>query len=92
MQRRRLRGDGELHRPEHTLSEVELIAACSGPRSIVRIRPDVRFGRPSVKGISTEVLWEQVDAGAGIAEVADDFGLTQQDVRWAVSYEAARVA
>jgi uncharacterized protein (DUF433 family) len=59
------------------------------PRSTVRIRPDVRFGRPSVNGISTEVLWEQVDAGASIAEVADDFNLKPRDVRWAVSYENA---
>lgn len=57
--------------------------------SIVRIQPDVRFGRPAVKGISTEVLWEQVEAGAEVREVADDFGLTVPDVRWAVSYESA---
>ena len=62
-------------------------------RSRVRIRPDVRFGRPSVGGISTEALWEQVDAGATVAEVAEDFGITVADVRWAVSYEnGARAA
>ncbi|MTD56748.1 hypothetical protein [Amycolatopsis pithecellobii] len=43
------------------------------PKSEVRIRPDVRFGRP----------------GASVAEVADDFDLTVRDVRWAVSYENA---
>lgn len=63
------------------------------PRSRVRIRPDVRFGRPSVGGISTEVLWEQVDSGASVGEVAEDFGVTVKDVRWAVSYEnGARAA
>ena len=62
-------------------------------RSRVQIRPDVRFGRPSVGGISTEVLWEQVDAGATVAEVAEDFDLAVADVRWAVSYEnGARAA
>lgn len=62
-------------------------------RSHVLIRPDVRFGRPSVAGISTEVLWEQVDAGATIPEVAEDFDLSLADVRWAISYETgARAA
>lgn len=28
------------------------------PESPVRILPDVRFGRPSIKGISTEIIWE----------------------------------
>lgn len=62
------------------------------PLSPVRIRPDVRFGRPSIGGISTEVLWEQISAGADVHEVATDFGLTVQDVLWAVSYETARAA
>ena len=35
------------------------------PDSPVRMAPDVRFGLPNVKGISTEVLWEHVDAGEG---------------------------
>jgi uncharacterized protein (DUF433 family)/transposase len=58
------------------------------PESPVRVRPDVRFGRPAIHGISTEVLWEQVEDGAEIAEVAEDYGLSVSDVRWAVSYEA----
>jgi uncharacterized protein (DUF433 family) len=60
--------------------------------SPVRIRREVRFGRPSVRGISTGVLWEQVEAGAGLDEVAEDYGLTVTDVRWAVSYETAAQA
>ncbi|MEC3974566.1 DUF433 domain-containing protein [Amycolatopsis sp. H20-H5] len=62
------------------------------PKSSVLIQPNVRFGRPAVAGISTDVLWEQVDAGASIAEVAEDFGISSRDVRWAVSYESARAA
>lgn len=62
------------------------------PNSRVVIRPNVRFGRPSVAGISTDVLWEQVDAGVSIDEVARDFDITPRDVRWAVSYESARAA
>ena len=63
------------------------------PRSPVRMSPDVRFGRPAVKGISTEVLWEHVDAGEDVAEVAAAFDLDEADVHWALAYEtSARAA
>lgn len=62
------------------------------PDSPVRIRPDVRFGRPAVGGISTEVIWEQVDVGEDVAEVAELYGLGVTDVRWALAYENAQRA
>jgi uncharacterized protein (DUF433 family) len=61
--------------------------------SPVVMQPTLRFGRPSVAGISTEVLWEHVEAGEDVDEVADSFGITVKDVRWALAYEnAARAA
>jgi uncharacterized protein (DUF433 family) len=57
------------------------------PDSPVRMAPDIRFGLPSVKGISTAVLWEHVDAGEGIEEVAEAFDLAVSDVHWALAYE-----
>jgi uncharacterized protein (DUF433 family) len=63
------------------------------PNSPVRMLPNVRFGRPAVRGISTEVLWEHVEAGEDVDEVADSFNLTVDDVRWALAYEiSARAA
>lgn len=59
------------------------------PRSPVLMDPELRFGRPSVRGISTEALWEQVEAGESAEETADAFGLSVGDVRWAISYESA---
>jgi uncharacterized protein (DUF433 family) len=59
------------------------------PESPVVIAPDQRFGKPMVHGISTEVLWEHDDAGEDIDEIADDYGLKPNDVRWALSYENA---
>lgn len=59
------------------------------PASPVRMRPTQRFGLPSVRGIKTEVLWEQVEAGADFAEVAEDFDLAVDDVRWSWSYETS---
>jgi uncharacterized protein (DUF433 family) len=65
----------------------------SDPRSPVVMQPTMRFGRPSVAGISTEALWEHVEAGEDVAEVAVAFGVTVKEVRWALAYEnAARAA
>jgi uncharacterized protein (DUF433 family) len=57
------------------------------PLSPVRINPLVRFGRPAVSGISTEAIAGELEAGASVEEVAQDFGLAPDAVRWAASYE-----
>lgn len=63
------------------------------PKSPVRIDPDVRFGRPSIDGISTESLWEHEQAGETTEEIADEFSLSTGAVRWAIAYEqSARAA
>ena len=61
-------------------------------RSPVRIDPQLRFGKPSVRGVSTEVVWEHDRDGAAVEEIADDFDLDVDDVRWALAYEFARHA
>jgi uncharacterized protein (DUF433 family) len=58
------------------------------PASPVIVDPDVRFGRPSVAGISTEVLWEHSEAGEDAQEIAEEFGLHVEDVTWAIAYES----
>ncbi|MCY4422822.1 MAG: DUF433 domain-containing protein [Acidimicrobiaceae bacterium] len=60
--------------------------------SPVRCRPGRRFGRPAVCGISTLAIFEHVDGGESEEEIADQFDLTVQDVRWAVAYETSRAA
>lgn len=62
------------------------------PASPARINPLVRFGRPAVGGVSTEAIAGELDAGASAEEVAADFGLDLEAVRWAHSYELARHA
>lgn len=57
------------------------------PDSPVRVLPDVRFGRPSVKGISTESIWEQADVGESVEDLADLYQLSVAEVRWALAYE-----
>jgi uncharacterized protein (DUF433 family) len=64
------------------------------PASPVRMDPDVRFGLPAIRGIRTEALWEQVEStGAAFEDIATEFELTPDEVRWAYSYEvSARAA
>lgn len=59
----------------------------AGPTSPVVIDPLVRFGRPSVHGVTTERLWELHDAGESIDQIAHEYELTADDVRAAVAYE-----
>jgi uncharacterized protein (DUF433 family) len=54
--------------------------------STVLIRPDTRFGRPAVNGISTATIWEQEDSGEDVADIAELYRLTEADVQWALAY------
>lgn len=58
-------------------------------RSPVRMNPELRFGRPAIKGISTEVLWEHAESGEDIDETAAAFDLEPDDIRWALAYETS---
>ena len=62
------------------------------PRSPVRIHPLLRFGMPAVGGVSTEALGGELDGGASVEEVAQDFSLDVELVRWAHSYELSQRA
>jgi uncharacterized protein (DUF433 family) len=59
----------------------------AGKTSPVVIDPTMRFGRPSVDGVSTERLWELHDAGESVEEIADAYDMTIENVRAAISYE-----
>jgi len=52
----------------------------------------VRFGMPAIGGISTEAIAGELDGGASLEEVAEDFGLDPDAVRWAQSYELSQLA
>lgn len=61
-------------------------------QSPVRINPLVRFGMPAVHGISTEAIAGELEGGASVEEVAADFDLPVESVRWAHSYELSQHA
>lgn len=62
------------------------------PGSTIRIEPDVRFGKPAVRGISTEIIWEEDEAGENVDTIAETYRLDVADVRWALAYENAQRA
>lgn len=53
------------------------------------IAPERRFGRPSIAGVSTEVVWEHHEADEADEEIAAAFDLSPADVDWALPYERA---
>lgn len=58
--------------------------------SPVRCSPVIRFGRPAIKGISTTAIAEHLDAGEDELDVAQQYGLDVDDVRWAQAFELSR--
>lgn len=61
-------------------------------RSPVRCRPGRRFGRPAIRGVSTSAIVEHIDGGESENDVADQFDLGVDHVRWALAYEISRRA
>ncbi|WJK41571.1 DUF433 domain-containing protein [Solwaraspora sp. WMMA2056] len=58
------------------------------PDSPIRVRPDVRFGRPAIGGVSTETIAEHQAAGTDPETIAEMYALTPADVAWALAYES----
>lgn len=59
----------------------------SGPDSQVVIDPEVRFGSPTVRGIPTETIAEQVAAGDSVESVTRDFDLDLVSVLDALRFQ-----
>jgi uncharacterized protein (DUF433 family) len=59
----------------------------AGMASPVVIDPLIRFGRPSVRGVATERLWELFDAGEPVEDIASGYEMGTELVRAAVAYE-----
>ena len=61
---------------------------------VVAIDPRLSYGRPSIerKGISTAILAERLNAGETVQDLADGYGLTEEEVTEAIVYESSRAA
>ena len=62
-----------------------------GAEPAILIDPTVSFGRPIIaeSGISTAAIAGRVDAGEDPAEIAEDYGLSSEQVEEALIYERA---
>jgi uncharacterized protein (DUF433 family) len=60
-------------------------------RRPISIDPKIAFGRPVVlrAGVSTGVIAERIDSGETVTDLADDYGLSVEEVEQAVLYERA---
>ncbi len=58
-----------------------------GKKSPVVLDPRISSAASTVRGIRTEILAEQVDAGAPVEDVAQDFDLPMDVLRAALAYE-----
>lgn len=58
------------------------------PRIVVD--PEVRFGKPVIQGtrVPVHVVVAKIAGGMGLEEVAEEYGLTVEDVRAALGYAA----
>jgi uncharacterized protein (DUF433 family) len=64
----------------------------AGQPKLVVINPLVSFGRPSLQGIATSVLWSRYAAGDSMLHLAEDYGLTADEIDEAIRCEAVRQA
>lgn len=67
------------------------------PREIaprIVVDPNVRFGKPVVRGtrVTAELVVAKLAGGMSLQDVADEYGLTGEDVRAALSYAASVLA
>lgn len=58
-----------------------------GPDSPVRLEPGVASGASTVRGVRTEILREQYEAGEDTRDIADTFGLDVHDILAALRHE-----
>lgn len=63
-----------------------------GRGSQIVVDPDYGFGQPVVhgSGVRTESIWEQLLAGSGVQDIADDFGISADLVERAIQFEGTR--
>jgi uncharacterized protein (DUF433 family) len=57
----------------------------------VAIDPNIGFGRPIIlsRGISTRVIVDRIDVGESPEDIAEDYGLSIEEIEEAVVYERA---
>ena len=63
-----------------------------GRQMPVTIDPRVAFGAPTARGVPTLALRGRWRAGESMTDIEEDFGLVEEDVRYALQFENIQVA
>jgi uncharacterized protein (DUF433 family) len=82
--------DSFLQRVEFEHDEVVRIRP-EGRESPIVIDPEIRFGVATIRGIPTEAIAEQVEAGDPLEMVASDFDLDLSELVAVLNYEIRSV-
>ena len=53
----------------------------------ITIDPRIAFGAPAIRGTPTWIIRGRWDAGESNSDIADDFGLTKEEIRKALEFE-----
>ena len=67
--------------------EIALVWHLRGRNNPVSIDPRISFGAPNVRGVPTWALKGRWDAGEVVTDIRDDFGLSEDDIRYGLSFE-----
>ena len=54
------------------------------------IDPRIAFGAPTVKGVATWILKGRYQAGECLADMREDFGLTEDELQFGLEFEGIR--
>ncbi len=67
------------------------VSGAIAPAKPIAFDPSISFGRPVVlrAGISTETIAARIDAGESVADLCNDYDLSQSEIEEAVLYERA---
>jgi len=60
----------------------------------ITVNPSVRFGKPVIKGtrVPADTIVARVASGMNIKDIAEEYGITGQDIYNALRYAAIRLA
>lgn len=64
-----------------------LVWHVAGRRSPIIIDPRIAFGTPTIDGIATWIVRGRVEAKESIPEIEEDFGLTEEQIEYALEFE-----
>jgi uncharacterized protein (DUF433 family) len=72
----------------HPYTRLRIAEPTSEQPKLVSINPLISFGRPSIRGIATSILWDRYAAGDDMRHLAADYGLGLNEIEEAIRCEA----